>query len=60
MRLCESRDEKSIDAAAQMFRRYVLIKVEGIKQSVLLAAVFSHHAGALPPPAEPHSPRAVT
>jgi hypothetical protein len=33
-----------------MVRRYVLIKVEGIKQSVLLAAVFSHHAGALPPP----------
>src|ERR1700694_5155793 len=33
-----------------MFRRYVLIKVEGIKQSVLVAAVFSHHAGALPPP----------
>src|ERR1700730_240792 len=33
-----------------MVRRYVLIKVEGIKQSVLVAAVFSHHAGALPPP----------
>jgi hypothetical protein len=33
-----------------MIRRYVLIKVEGIKQSVLVAAVFSHHAGALPPP----------
>jgi hypothetical protein len=42
--------EKSIDAAEQIVRRYVLIKVEGIKQSVLLAAVFSHHAGALPPP----------
>jgi hypothetical protein len=28
----------------------VLIKVEGIKQSVLVAAVFSHHAGALPLP----------
>ena len=42
--------EKPIDAAQQMIRRYVLIKVEGIKQSVLLAAVFSHHAGALPPP----------
>jgi hypothetical protein len=33
-----------------MVRRYVLIKVEGIKQSVLVAAVFSHHAAALPPP----------
>jgi hypothetical protein len=42
--------EKPIDAAEQMVRRYVLIKVEGIKQSVLVAAVFSHHAAALPPP----------
>src|ERR1700694_5530399 len=37
-------------AGGQMVRRYVLVKVEGIKQSVLVAAVFSHHAGALPPP----------
>jgi hypothetical protein len=42
--------EKPIDAAEQMVRRYVLIKVEGIKQSVLVAAVFSHHAGVLPAP----------
>ena len=33
--------EKPIDTAEQMIRWYVLIKVEGIKQSVLLAAVFS-------------------
>src|ERR1700745_153215 len=42
--------EIPIDAAEQMVRRYVLIKVEGIKQSVLVAAVFSHHAAALPAP----------
>jgi hypothetical protein len=38
--------EKPIDAAEQMVRQHMLIQVEGIK----LAAVFSHHAGALPPP----------
>jgi hypothetical protein len=26
----------------------VLVEVEGVKQSVLIAAVLSHHAGALP------------
>jgi hypothetical protein len=49
--LTQSRQvEKPIEAAEQMVRWYVLIKVEGIKQSVLVAAVFSHHAGALPLP----------
>jgi hypothetical protein len=42
--------EKLIDAAQQMVGRHVLFKVEGIEQSVLGAAVFSHHVGALPSP----------
>jgi hypothetical protein len=29
-----------------MVRGYVLIEVEGVKQSVLIAAVLSNHAGA--------------
>ena len=32
----------------KLVRRHVLIKFEGIKQSLLVAAVFSHHAAALP------------
>jgi hypothetical protein len=38
--------EESIDAAQKMIRWNVLVEVEGIKQSVLVAAVLSHHAAA--------------
>jgi len=31
-----------------MIRGHMLIQVEGVKQPVLVAAVVSHHAGALP------------
>ena len=41
--------EKSINGAEKMVRRNVLIEVEAIKQPLLIAAVLSHHAGALPP-----------
>jgi hypothetical protein len=40
--------EVSINAAQHMIRRHVFIEIEGVKQSVLIAAVLSDHAGALP------------
>jgi hypothetical protein len=41
--------EKSINGAEKMVCGDVLIEVEGVKQPLLIAAVLSHHAGALPP-----------
>ena len=38
--------EEPINAAKQMIRGNVCVEVEGIKQSVLVAAVLSHHAAA--------------
>src|SRR5208283_1471391 len=40
--------EKPVNAPEQMLRGHMLIEVEGIKESVLVAAALSHHAGALP------------
>ena len=36
--------EESIDGAQQVIRWNVIFQVEGIEQSVLVAAVSSHHA----------------
>jgi hypothetical protein len=44
-----SEVEKSIDRAEKMVYGDMLIEVEGVKQPLLIAAVLSHHAGALPP-----------
>jgi hypothetical protein len=38
--------EESIDTAEHMIRRHMIVGVEGVKQSVLVAAALSHHAGA--------------
>ena len=43
--------EEPIDAAEQMIRGNVRVEVEGIEQSVLVAAVLSHHAAAISVPA---------
>ena len=40
--------EVSINTAEQMVRGHMFVEVEGVKQSVLLAAALSHHAGVLP------------
>ena len=37
-------------AGDPQIRRHVSIKIEGIKQPLLVSALLSHHAGALPPP----------
>jgi hypothetical protein len=42
-----SQIEKSIDAAEQMIRGNVRIEVEGVEQSVLRAALLSHHVAAV-------------
>jgi hypothetical protein len=43
----ESRDEVLINPAQQVIGWNVLIKVEGIEKSVLIAALGSHHQEAL-------------
>ena len=43
--------EESINAAEQMICGDVRVEVEGIKQSVLVAAVLSHHAAVFSVPA---------
>src|ERR1700683_2868715 len=40
--------EESINLAEHLVRGNMVVEVEGVKQSVLLAAPLSHHAGALP------------
>ncbi|HEY6618834.1 MAG TPA: hypothetical protein VIY68_04750 [Steroidobacteraceae bacterium] len=40
--------EISINTAEHVVRGHVVIEVEGVKQSVLLAAALSHHAGDAP------------
>jgi hypothetical protein len=40
--------EVSINTAEQMVRGHMIVEVEGVEQSVLLAAALSHHVGALP------------
>jgi hypothetical protein len=44
-----SEVEKSVNGAEKMVCGDMLIEVEGVKQPTLIAAVLSHHAGALPP-----------
>ena len=43
-----SQIEESVYTAEHMVRGHMFVEVEGVKQSVLLAAALSHHAGALP------------
>jgi len=40
--------ELSNNTAEHVVRGHVVVEVEGVKQSVLLAAALSHRAGALP------------
>ena len=51
--------EESVDAAKQVICRDVRVEVEGIKQSVLIAAVLSHHAAAISVRANPETEKAA-
>jgi len=46
MQICQI--ELSINTAEHVVHGHVVVEVEGVKQSVLLAAALSHHAGVLP------------
>jgi len=46
-----SQIEEPIDAAEQVIRRNMRLEVEGVEQSVLSAAVLSHHAATSSVPA---------